>query len=105
MTRVCIIGGSVAGCLSALSFSELGFEVRVLERSAATLTDRGARFVTEGDDDFDQRCAEHYPLPEGVTAPMWRDNQRLLVEGAGRVIFPSADCQRRFTRFFRVQPP
>ncbi len=45
MTRVCIIGGSVAGCLSALSFSELGFEVRVLERSAATLTDRGAAVV------------------------------------------------------------
>ncbi len=45
MTRVCIVGGSVAGCLSALVFRDLGFEITVIERSAAALTDRGAAVV------------------------------------------------------------
>ena len=70
-----------------------------------TLTDSDARFVSEELEDFDQRCAGHYPLPAGVTADQWRENQRLLVENAGRVIFPSADAGRRFNRFFAVSSP
>jgi GT2 family glycosyltransferase/glycosyltransferase involved in cell wall biosynthesis len=76
-----------------------------LINSNPTLTDGAARFVTDLAPDFDQRCAEHYPLPEGVSAANWRQSQRLLVEGADRVIFPSADCQQRFSRFFQVQNP
>ncbi len=67
-----------------------------------TLTDRNARYVREGSPDFDRRCEEHYPLPEGVDGETWRRNQRLLVEGADRVIFPSRDCATRFQKFFRV---
>ncbi len=70
-----------------------------------TLTDASARFVEETAADFDARCAGHYPLPDGVTADAWRESQRLLVEGAARVIFPSADCARRFQRFFDVATP
>jgi len=68
-----------------------------------TLTDSEARFVGDDPADFDRLCAGHYPLPEGVDADQWRDNQRLLVENAERVIFPSADTCRRFCRFFRVR--
>jgi GT2 family glycosyltransferase/glycosyltransferase involved in cell wall biosynthesis len=67
-----------------------------------TLTDKNARFVADGDTDFDERCAGHYPLPEGLQGEGWRDNQRLLVEGADRVIFPSEDAAQRFCRFFDV---
>ena len=68
-----------------------------------TLTDGDARFVSEQQEDFDQQCAGHYPLPEGVSADQWRINQKLLVENAERVIFPSMDAWRRFTRFFTVK--
>ncbi|NQX88615.1 MAG: glycosyltransferase [Halioglobus sp.] len=67
-----------------------------------TLTDANARYVHHTAQDFDARCAEHYPLPSGVSAATWRENQRLLVENAARLIFPSADCRQRFGRFFQV---
>jgi GT2 family glycosyltransferase/glycosyltransferase involved in cell wall biosynthesis len=68
-----------------------------------TLTDCDARFVSESLDNFDEQCAGHYPLPAGVDAAQWRDNQRLLVENAERVVFPSADASRRFCQFFKVK--
>jgi hypothetical protein len=68
-----------------------------------TLTDAKARYVPDSDSDFDARCAQHYPLPAGVDAHQWRQNQRLLVENADRVIFPSADCRRRFLEFYHVK--
>ncbi|GAB5452701.1 MAG: glycosyltransferase [Halioglobus sp.] len=67
-----------------------------------TLTDARADFANEDLPDFDQRCAQHYPLPPGVDAGHWRESQRPLVEGAERVIFPSEDCRRRFGRYFDV---
>ncbi len=67
-----------------------------------TLTDADARFVGDGSSDFDARCAGHYPLPAGVSAPEWRAGQSLLIEQAARVIFPSADCAARFQAFFSV---
>tara|TARA_R110001599_G_scaffold145321_1_gene327628 strand:- start:83224 stop:85428 length:2205 start_codon:yes stop_codon:yes gene_type:complete len=70
-----------------------------------TLTDSEARFASESLDDFDEQCAGHYPLPPGVDADLWRTNQRLLVENADRVIFPSADANRRFCRFFDIKLP
>jgi GT2 family glycosyltransferase/glycosyltransferase involved in cell wall biosynthesis len=68
-----------------------------------TLTDADARFVGDNVSDFDQRCAGHYPLPDGVSAEQWRASQALLIEQAERVIFPSADCAARFQRFFPVR--
>jgi GT2 family glycosyltransferase/glycosyltransferase involved in cell wall biosynthesis len=67
-----------------------------------TLTDNEARYVSEDSETFDERCAQHYPLPAGLTASHWRESQRLLVEGASRVVFPSADCSARFQKFFSV---
>lgn len=68
-----------------------------------TLTDVDARFVGDDCADFDERCAGHYPLPEGVSAAHWRASQNLLIESAQRVIFPSADCAARFQRYFAVR--
>ncbi len=67
-----------------------------------TLTDDKARYVSEEEADFDERCAGHYPLPPGVTAAQWRENQTVLVDSADRVIFPSHDCYRRFLNFFET---
>ena len=74
-----------------------------LINSNPTLTGADARFVGDDPERFDRDCAGHYPLPDGVDAGQWRDNQRLLVENADRVIFPSADASRRFGRFFSVK--
>tara|TARA_R110002110_G_scaffold415765_2_gene655189 strand:- start:39888 stop:42080 length:2193 start_codon:yes stop_codon:yes gene_type:complete len=67
-----------------------------------TITDRDARYVSTDRKDFDDCCAQHYPLPAGIVGGQWRHNQRLLVEGAQRVIFPSGDCAVRFQAFFSV---
>lgn len=45
MPHVSMIGGSIAGCLSALVFQNKGFDVQIIERSASSLSDRGAAVV------------------------------------------------------------
>ncbi len=70
-----------------------------------TLTDADARYVDESAADFDRRCADHYPLPEGVTPEGWREGQSLLVHRAQRVIFPSTDSAERFQRYFTLANP
>lgn len=45
MKKISIIGGSVAGCLAALVFERKGFDVKIFERSSASLNDRGAAVV------------------------------------------------------------
>lgn len=70
-----------------------------------TLTDAQAHFVSEETTNFDAECAGHYPLPPEVSAGQWRENQKLLVEGADRVIFPSQDCFLRFRKFFDMNNP
>ena len=68
-----------------------------------TLTDEKAMYVPDSASDFDARCAQHYPLPHGIDGDHWRLNQRLLVDNANRVIFPSADCRRRFLAFYDLK--
>src|SRR5688572_33191010 len=41
-STVGIIGGSVAGCATAIALARLGCDVHVFERSSGTLRDRGA---------------------------------------------------------------
>ena len=67
-----------------------------------SLTDKDGRYVDEDRSDFDEQCEGHRPLPAGVDAELWRANQRPIVEGASRVIFPSVDCSARFKRYFDV---
>ena len=68
-----------------------------------SLTDIDGRYVDESAPDFDQRCAGHRPLPSGVDAKQWRENQKMLIEGANRIIFPSIDSKQRFTKYFKVK--
>lgn len=70
-----------------------------------SLTDKDGRYVSEGLPLFDEQCAGHRPLPEGLSAELWRKNQRMIVEGADRIIFPSLDCSNRFLKFFKVTHP
>ncbi|MCP5207408.1 MAG: glycosyltransferase [Hahellaceae bacterium] len=65
-----------------------------------TQTNKQARYC--GDDAAcDELCAEHYPIP--VTADVWRDNQRQLLQQASRVIFPSYDTRDRFVKYFPLK--
>ena len=41
-SRVGIIGGSIAGCATAIALERLGCDVRVFERSSGVLRDRGS---------------------------------------------------------------
>jgi GT2 family glycosyltransferase len=68
-----------------------------------SLTDKEGRYVSDSDPRFDELCAGHRPLPEGYDADLWRKNQKMIVEDAARVIFPSLDCSNRFRKFFNVR--
>lgn len=92
--------GEALGCSHDLTVHDY-----YLVNGNPTLTDADAFFVEESAPDFDQRCAGHYPLPEGLSAADWRANQALLIDAARHVIFPSADCAARFQRFFEVAHP
>ncbi|NND69919.1 MAG: glycosyltransferase [Halioglobus sp.] len=69
------------------------------------MVDKNGRYVDEERADFDQQCAGYRPLPDGLGADRWRENQRPIIAGAERVIFPSQDCARRFQRHFAVRHP
>ncbi|MEQ5833683.1 glycosyltransferase [Marinobacter sp. NFXS9] len=59
-----------------------------------SLLDSNGRFV--GDlQDRDQLCAARCPLPPGVDAKQWRENQLFLLEQARYLICPSDDMYRR----------
>lgn len=45
----------------------------------------------------DRLCAERIPLPTGVTAKQWRENQLFLLDRARYLICPSADMHRRLS--------
>ncbi|MDB4261717.1 glycosyl transferase, partial [bacterium] len=86
---------------------ECGYDLTIhdyyLVNANPTQTDGEARYVGDKNPDFDRLCAEHYPLPTGISGNQWRANQRMLVEGADRIIFPSQDCRDRFSRFFTAK--
>lgn len=88
---------------------ECGYDLTVhdyyIVNGNPTLTNDQAQFVSEEAADFDALCAGHYPLPPEVTAHQWRENQKLLVEGTDRMIFPSQDCFLRFQNFFDMKNP
>lgn len=88
---------------------ECGYDFTVhdyyLVNANPAMVDRNGRYVDEARDDFDEQCAGYRPLPEDVSASVWRENQRPLVAGAERVIFPSRDCAERFQFHFPVRNP
>lgn len=69
----------------------------------ATLTDKDANFVAENDPNFEQRCAENLKIQAPADVAVWRATQQSWLQGASRVLFPSLDCQRRFTHFFDLE--
>lgn len=65
-----------------------------------SLTDAQGRFAGDDVQRRDVECARHYPLPEGMSAASWRDEQRPLLRDAERLIFPSCDVACRFLASF-----
>lgn len=65
-----------------------------------TLTNEQGIFVER---DVDTLFNPLYPLPEGITPKIWRDGYRGFVEGAERVIFPSASTQQLFGAYFQLK--
>lgn len=51
--------------------------------------------------DRDEQCASYWPIP--VSPEVWRENQRLFLNNASRVIFPSHDTHDRFIRDFPLE--
>jgi GT2 family glycosyltransferase/glycosyltransferase involved in cell wall biosynthesis len=65
-----------------------------------TLTDKNGLFAGDNVVVRDKQCAEHYPIPEGLSAGQWREKLAPWLDNAERIIFPSADTQVRFIRDF-----
>lgn len=61
------------------------------------LLDRNGRFVGDHPQ-RDALCAEHVPLPPGVSAQQWRKNQLFLLDQARYLICPSEDMHRRLAQ-------
>jgi GT2 family glycosyltransferase len=59
-----------------------------------TLTDRNGVYAGGGPD-RDSLCAQHYPLPDGISASKWRELQLPLMNGARFLITPSLDTMQR----------
>ncbi|MDV6320552.1 glycosyltransferase [Chromohalobacter sp. HP20-39] len=61
-----------------------------------TLTGRNGVYAGDGND-RDRLCAEHYPLPDGITAARWRELQLALMDNARYLITPSKDTMLRIS--------
>lgn len=59
-----------------------------------TQTDANGRYVG-GEADADMLCQQAYPLPKGVAAEQWRENQLVLMKEARYLICPSGDTLKR----------
>ncbi|WP_053062437.1 glycosyltransferase [Photobacterium aquae] len=64
-----------------------------------TLTNVDGRFCLE-DTDFEQQCAERYPLH--VSVDVWQKSQARFLENAQRVIFPSRSTLDIYNRFYSL---
>ncbi|GHA06360.1 glycosyltransferase [Oceanisphaera arctica] len=65
-----------------------------------SLTDAQGRFAGDEARQRDAQCAQHYPLPEGMSAAGWREAHLPLLQGAEQVVFPSQDVAARFLTGF-----
>ncbi len=61
-----------------------------------TLTDKYGIFVGDDIAVRDKVCAEHYSVPNNISAEEWRSKISPWLENASRIIFPSADTCHRF---------
>ncbi len=69
-----------------------------------TLTDIDGRFCQDSAT-RDACCQKSYPIPGGVSAHKWRDNQKLLLYGADRVFAPSQSTAKIIGSYYRRLKP
>ncbi|WKX26173.1 GT99 family glycosyltransferase N-terminal domain-containing protein [Tatumella ptyseos] len=77
-----------------------GYDITIhdyyLINANASLTDKNGSFAGDTPRVRDKRCAANSHLPAGFTARQWRNKFISWLNGADRVIFPSADTKKRF---------
>lgn len=64
-----------------------------------TLTDGNGIFV-ERHEEREQKCLEHYPVPQGLTLNQWHQKMKNFLMGASRVIAPSQACADIYRFYF-----
>ncbi len=65
-----------------------------------TLTDKNGVYV-ENLDEREEKCAEHYPLPEGMTLQQWHQKMKNFLMGAKRVYAPCQATADIYNLYFR----
>jgi len=81
-----------------------GYDITIhdyyLVNSNPSLTDKNGIFAGDIPEIRDRVCGEITKLPSGLTTLQWRDKFSVWLNGADRVIFPSADTKKRFCNDF-----
>jgi len=77
-----------------------GYDITIhdyyLINANTSLTDKNGSFAGDTPRVRDKLCATNSHLPAGFTARQWRNKFITWLNGADRVIFPSADTKKRF---------
>lgn len=64
-----------------------------------TLTDGNGIFV-ENPAEREEKCAQHYPIPQGLTLNQWHQKMKNFLMGAARVFSPSQACADIYNNYF-----
>jgi GT2 family glycosyltransferase len=64
-----------------------------------TLTDSRGIYV-ENPADREEKCAQHYPVPLGLTLNQWHQKMKGFLMGASRVFSPSQACANIYQNYF-----
>jgi len=64
-----------------------------------TLTDGNGIYV-ENPAEREEKCAQHYPVPQGLTINQWHQKMKNFLMGASRVFSPSQACADIYRSYF-----
>lgn len=64
-----------------------------------TLTDGNGIYV-ENPSDREEKCAQHYPIPLGLTLNQWHQRMKNFLMGASRIFSPSQACANIYQNYF-----
>src|SRR5690606_20914567 len=64
-----------------------------------TLTDANGIYV-ENISEREEKCAQHYPVPQGLTLVQWHQKMKNFLMGANRIFSPSQACADIYRKYF-----
>lgn len=64
-----------------------------------TLTDGNGIYV-ENPAEREEKCSQHYPVPQGLTINQWHQKMKNFLMGASRVFSPSQACANIYQSYF-----